>query len=66
MVQKCEMTKELRNCPFYDETGDRCSANEDIKCGFLYKIEETGNPDGNIKNSYVRQPRWYEKYYQKK
>lgn len=54
----CKLDKDINNCPFCDKNNMECT-NRDTKCCFRYEVEANNN------NKYVRQERWYEKYYRK-
>lgn len=54
-MKKCNLSKEINNCPFCNKEKMECN-NENTQCTFREREIE-----GNKK--YVRQDRWYEKYY---
>ncbi len=53
----CKLSSELNQCRYLGEK-QKCNAPHS-SCGMLIKVEAEEKPRGK----YVRQPRWYEKYY---
>lgn len=56
-VNKCNLTEEINKCPFYTKEDKSCG--NERECVFRYSDKP------KEKNDYVRQERWYEKYYKK-
>lgn len=56
---QCLLAKDINTCPFYEPDVEQCT-NENTKCTF--RIPED-NDKPKERNRYVREPRWYEKYY---
>lgn len=54
---KCTLSADINNCPFCNKEDLTCK-NEN-KCAFKEDIK-------HCNKEYVRQERWYEKYYRKK
>lgn len=54
----CLLKSDVNQCQYLGEN-QKCNA-PDSKCGMLVKLKA----DEPEKDPYVRQPRWYEKYYQ--
>lgn len=52
---KCTLSIEVNECPFYNK--DKMECNNQNRC--TYQENENAQP----KEKYVRQERWYEKYY---
>lgn len=50
----CTMDEDIRDCSYLNPDKRRCDA-QSTKCA--YQMDE------NAKETYVREPRWYEKYY---
>lgn len=61
MKYLCTMDADLRQCQLLDQTRKYC-AGENVKCSFC-EVEQKNNPQNP--KGYVRQERWYEKYYRK-
>ncbi len=58
MAGNCELHPDINKCPHFEPIkGECCIKNE--CCGFYGKSK----PQTELK--YIRQPRWYEKYYKK-
>lgn len=55
---KCTLDSNINNCPFYKIKTSEC--NNEKECSF--KEKDKSNKTGE----YVREERWYEKYYRKK
>lgn len=55
---KCTLAADINKCQYFNKETQEC--NNDEKCSFQSKDEEK-----NV-TGYVRQERWYEKYYRKK
>ena len=53
-MAKCSLSKDINTCPFCDLENMKCN---DGKCAFRVEDKHT--------DKYIRQERWYEKYYKK-
>ena len=56
-TMKCYLDKDINKCPYFLSAEQKCTSK--TKCSFQEKI------DSNANGGYVRQERWYEKYYKK-
>ena len=56
MIQ-CTLPQDINLCPHYDKPNSSC--NNPSNCSFQENVQEDMMPY----NGYVRQERWYEKYY---
>lgn len=52
---KCTLSVEVNNCPFCNKDNMECNNNKN--CAFQM------DKNSPVKDKYVRQERWYEKYY---
>ena len=52
----CSLDRDVNNCRYFDVETGACARFD--KCTYQYS-------DSAVINKYVRQPRWYEKYYRK-
>lgn len=57
----CTLDIEIRNCPFLSKDLKYCNA-EPSSCSFR-KFDTIIIDTHETKQKYVREPRWYEKYY---
>ncbi len=58
MIGDCELHPDINKCPHFEAIKGKCRIKNEC-CGFYDKSKpQTGT-------GYVRQPRWYEKYYKK-
>ena len=53
----CGLSKDVNTCPLYIADSGKCG--KDSKCLFQESEDKKEEP---VRNSYVREPRWYEKY----
>lgn len=53
---KCYLNNEINTCPYYKKENMECKS--PTPCNFAKN-------NAKIKNTYMRQERWYEKYYKK-
>lgn len=56
-IMKCTLVADINKCQYFNKETQEC--NNDGKCSFQSKDEEK-----NV-TGYVRQERWFEKYYRK-
>jgi len=56
MLGDCRFDPDINQCPHFDSNKGKCAI-ENESCGFYGKSKIKTEPD------YIRQPRWYEKYY---
>ena len=59
MTGQCSLAPDINSCRYYVPECAGCNAPHD-GCGMLAKDVPRKDQEG-----YVREPRWYEKYYQK-
>ena len=57
MNRVCKLSSELNRCSYLGKE-QKCNAPHS-NCGMLVKTEE----EVKSRSKYIRQPRWYEKYY---
>lgn len=58
MIGDCELHPDINKCPHLEPIKGKCNIKNEC-CGFYDKLKS------QIGTGYVRQPRWYEKYYKK-
>ena len=56
MLRDCRLDPDINQCPHFDSNKGKCAI-ENESCGFYEKSKIKTEPE------YIRQPRWYEKYY---
>ena len=55
---ECTLPGDINNCQFYDEKNKSCNNQNYSQCSFSKSIDPQNKSVG-----YVREERWYEKYY---
>jgi hypothetical protein len=58
MTGDCSLAPDINQCPHFEPNKGKCSIKNEC-CGFYDKSKPQTEP------KYIRQPRWYEKYYKK-
>lgn len=56
--KKCSLPEDINKCPFCNKEKMECKIQTGKTCAFQYD-------DSVVKDNYVRQERWFEKYYKK-